>query len=150
MATNDVASQLTLYSDTLNITTLPVKAINLQVNPTNGQVQLQWQTTDEINTASFNIQNSSDAASFIDIGIKDAVGSGNNEYSFIDKKLVSGINYYRLQTVDIDGRISYSKIVSVNMADKQLFSVFPNPSKDFANISFSQPIENAIIAVYDM
>ena len=150
MATNDVATQLTLYSDTLNITTLPVKAINLQVNPTNGQVQLQWQTTDEINTASFNIQNSSDAASFIDIGIKDAVGSGNNEYSFIDKKLVSGINYYRLQTVDIDGRISYSKIVSVNMADKQLFSVFPNPSKDFANISFSQPIENAIIAVYDM
>jgi len=150
VATNDVATQLTLYSDTLNITTLPVKAINLQVNPTNGQVQLQWQTTDEINTASFNIQNSSDAASFIDIGIKDAVGSGNNEYSFIDKKLVSGINYYRLQTVDIDGRISYSKIVSVNMADKQLFSVFPNPSKDFANISFSQPIENAIIAVYDM
>jgi len=135
VATNAVATQLTLYSDTITITDLPIKSINLQAKETNGQVLLQWQTIDEINTASFIIQHSTDGATFSTIATKEAVGSGNNGYSFIDKSPAEGINYYRIKAVDKDGASSFSKVVSVQLTVNRLpLTVIPNPVRDVAMI----------------
>ena len=133
VATNAVATQLTLYSDTITIADLPIKSINLQAKETNGQVLLQWQTIDEINTASFTIQHSTDGKTLSDIGYKEAVGSGNNGYRFIDKSPAEGINYYRIKAVDKTGAITYSKVASLTIDDSRL-TIYPNPVKDVANI----------------
>ncbi len=132
-ATNAVATKLTLYSDTINITTLPIKDITLSAKETNGQVQLQWQTMGEINAASFVIQRSIDGVNFIDVNAKTAVGSGANGYSYIDASAASGVNYYRIKSIDKTGVIAYSKIVSLTTNHLSL-TTFPNPAKDVLTI----------------
>ena len=144
--TNAVATNLTLYSDTITIADLPIKSINLQAKETNNQVLLHWQTIDELNIASFTIQHSLDGATFSDIGNKKAVGSGNNGYSFIDKSPAEGINYYRIKAVDKTGAITYSKVASLTIDDSRL-TIYPNPVRDVAiikgsHISNVQVIDN--------
>ncbi len=112
-------------------------------------VQLDWLTSIEINSSHFNIQHSTDGYSFTNIGTVKAIGAGANSYSFIDNKTANGINYYRLQSLDIEGSISYSKVVNVNFGCKQCFSITPNPARDFATIHFNKTIDKATIAVYD-
>jgi hypothetical protein len=133
-----VATQLTLTSNTLTITDLPIKAINLQAKETNGQVLLVWQTIDEINTASFTIQHSTDGATFTDIGSKGAVGSGNNSYSFSPPAPQKGVMYYRIKAIDKVGFVSYSNVASIQVTiDNYQLIVYPNPAKDNVTIKGS-------------
>jgi len=133
IATNSLAGELTLYSDTITITDLPIKSINLQAKETNGQALLQWQTIDEINTASFTIQHSTDGETFSDIGTREAVGSGNNGYSFSNLAPINGVTYYRIKAIDKDGSFSYSNEASLTINDSRL-TIFPNPVRDVATI----------------
>ncbi len=136
LVTNAIATKLTLYSDTINITTLPIKDITLSAKETNGQVQLQWQTMGEVNAALFTIQRSTDGSSFTDIGTVKAVGSGANGYQFTNPQPLKGSIYYRLNMVDKDGSFSYSKVVSVSITNYELgITVYPNPAKSSVTIS---------------
>ena len=128
----------------------PVSIKNIEAAVKNSAVYLSWQTATELNTSHFTIQHSTTGTSFTDIGTVKAIGSGANSYSFTDNNPANGINYYRLESIDKDGSTSYSKIVSVNFGDKQSFSINPNPARDFATISFSNTVNNATIAVYDI
>ena len=127
--TDSLVRGLILHSDTLQVyTTVPIKAINLQAKETNGQVMLGWQTIDEINTASFTIQHSTNGTTFTDIATKVAVGSGNNSYSLVDKSPVDGINYYRIKAIYKNGSATYSSSVQISIVNYKL-SIYPNPSK---------------------
>ncbi len=129
---------------------LPVTIETFFANSISNEVSINWKTSSEINTSKFIIQHSSDGISFTDIGNINATGNGANIYDFTDNNPVNGINYYRLKSVENDGRSSYSKVVSVTFGDKESFSIVPNPAKDFATISFSKSFDKASIAVYDM
>ena len=136
VATNSIATELTLYSDTITIAGLPIKDITLSAKETNGQVLLQWQTIGEQNTASFTIQRSTDCKTFTDLTTKEAVGNGDNGYSYMDVSAASGVNYYRIRVTDKDGATSFSKVVSASLTihDSQL-TIYPNPAKDNVTIS---------------
>ena len=132
VATNAIATKLNLYSDTLNITVMPIKVIALNAKENNGQVLLQWQTIGEENTLSFIIQRSTDGSSFTDIATQEAVGSGNNGYSYIDAKprfRVAGGLYYRIKSIDKEGSLSFSNVslLTTNHLPLTTISVFPNP-----------------------
>ena len=133
VATNSVATQLTLYSDTITIAGLPIKDITLSAKETNGQVLLQWQTTDEVNTASFTIQRSTDGKTFTDLATKEAIGKGDNGYSYMDASAASGVNYYRIKVTDKTGVITYSNVASLTI-NHSLLTIYPNPAKDVATI----------------
>ncbi len=129
--TNSIANKLTLYSDTGSIITEPIKSITIQSKEIDGQVLLKWQTIVELNTESFIIQHSTDGITFTDITTKDAVGSGNNNYSMMDKLPASSTNYYRIKVIDKDGEVSYSNVASLQLSvNSNQLSVFPNPTKD--------------------
>jgi hypothetical protein len=72
------------------------------------QVNLAWQTSDEVNVSHFNIEHSTDGNTFTPIGQMDA-GSANG-YIFTDDNAVAGNNYYRIESVDNDGYTQYSMI----------------------------------------
>ena len=112
VVTNSVARRLTLYSDTTNITNLPITLSSLTATTNNKSIQTNWHTSTELNTSHFIIQHSIDGSSFTDIGTVKAIGSGANGYSFTDSKPTVGTNYYRLKSVDKDGASTFSKVVS--------------------------------------
>jgi len=130
---------------------LPIEFVSFNVNGTSESIiKASWSTANEINTDHFIIQHSIDGSSFTEIGSLKAIGKGANGYEFTDNSPANGINYYRLQGVDKDGSVNYSKVVSVNFSKIQSFSINPNPAKDFTTINFNKTIDNALIAVYDI
>jgi len=117
---------------------LPVKIINLTTNTNGNKVDLGFESVNEINTTQFIIQHSSDGISYTDIGALQAIGTGTNRYTFTDIHPTNGTNYYRLQCVEKDGALTYSKAVSVQftVSSNQL-SVSPNPTKSMITINGS-------------
>ena len=105
---------------------LPVQLVSFNAVKQGMNNQLVWQTASEINNKNFEIQRSGNDQLFQTIGFVSAAGRASS-YSFIDEYPLS-VSYYRLLQRDIDGRITYSKIVIVSRKSNTLFSVFPNPT----------------------
>lgn len=90
---------------------------------------LNWETTSEINSDHFQIQRSSDAKNWVEIGTVYATGEGRSlsTYSFHDNSPLQGSNLYRLKMIDKDGSFSYSRIRELNFANGIKVYVYPNP-----------------------
>ena len=58
-------------------------------------------------------------------------------YRYFDNGFQSGINYYRLKEIDIDGQVKIHKIISVDCGNND-FSIFPNPTTSEIIISNDQ------------
>ena len=116
--------------------TLPISFKDLIAYSNTNSILLNWNTSIEVNTSHFIIQHGIDGKSFTNIGSVNAIGNGANSYVFTDKTPISGTNYYRLQSVDKNGAISYSKVITVQFANSNnRFTVYPNPVKNVLTIS---------------
>ncbi len=141
------------YNSTNGI--LPLSFVSFTIQKQDNTAKLNWQTANEINTSYFNIQRGTDGRSFSNIGKVTAKGSNkvNNDYAYVDDISQSNADrlYYRLQEVDNDGKFNYSgiKIIELNK-NSILFTISPNPAKDFINISASGTVANAQVSVTDM
>jgi hypothetical protein len=133
-----------LWSSNL-YTSLPTTLLNFDAKISNKDVNLTWETTNEINTNNYEVEKSFDGNNWINIGIVIAKNiTGTNSYSLTDKNPNYGINYYRLKMNDKDGKYTYSPIRTVNFTKGGLFvSVAPNPASSFTTITFNQPVKNA-------
>jgi hypothetical protein len=95
-------------------------------------IKLDWKTTNEVNCRSFLLEKSVNGISFNNIQTVDAQNGFSNNYSIVDNMPFLGANYYRLQQIDKDGKISYSNIILVNTKNGNFntVSLFPNPAKN--------------------
>lgn len=102
---------------------------------------LKWATDTESDNSHFEIQRSADGIDFNFLASTPAIGNSNSveNYSYIDKKPIPGINYYRLKLVDINGHFIYSPIVMVTEMTSQMqpISVFPNPASAYIKLMFT-------------
>ncbi len=89
-------------------------------------VDVKWVTATEENVRHFEVQRSADGAQFNTIGL---VQPGRSGYQFKDNAPLTGNNYYRIKTVDLDGEVDYSPIVMVNVKNENsiITSIYPNP-----------------------
>ncbi len=128
--------------------TLPVTLLNYNVTLQNtGVVNLQWQTASETDNKEFIISRSVDGQQFNVLGKVASFGntaSGYN-YVFYDKKPVNGINYYRLEQQDFNGKIVDLgvRVANVSLTDHEV-KVYPNPTKDIINVAFAAGLYNQI------
>lgn len=106
-----------------------------------GNIDLNWETADELNNDFFQVQRSSTGlGDWEPLGY--VTGNGNSDqiirYSFTDDNVSKdeGFLYYRLKQVDFNGAFEYSPVISVAI-DSELFEarnswkVYPNPSNGF-------------------
>jgi hypothetical protein len=128
-------------------TGLPVKLRTFSFEILNSEILLSWNTSYESNFKDFNIQKSQDRKSFETIGI--ILPNILSQYDFKDSNPKSGQSYYRLQINDMDGSISYSKIIAVKYNQEDINLAYPNPSQD-KSIYLNIPIENTIIEVFSL
>ncbi|HSZ24263.1 MAG TPA: discoidin domain-containing protein [Cytophagaceae bacterium] len=114
----------TNYSITVTVNcAAPVTLIDFTVQTKNGGAFLQWSTASEHNSQYFEIMKSSDGINFTVIGTVKASGNASNihDYSYQDNTGISGITYYKLVTVDIDGSKQESEIKEVSKNSKNAF-----------------------------
>jgi hypothetical protein len=95
---------------------LPVNWLTFTGKQVHGDVVLNWSTASEINNSHFEIQRSANAIDFSTIG---SVAAGTNpsvvnNYQYLDVNPLTGISYYRLKQIDIDGKYSFSSIIQIN------------------------------------
>ena len=115
---------------------LPLTLTQIDVTKKGNTNSINWQTASEKDNAVFNVQRSTNNQTWATIGSVKATNNANGvKYNFIDETPLSTISYYRLQSVDFDGKMDYSKVVSVGGKDgKKTLSVYPNPVKTELNV----------------
>lgn len=151
--TNAIATKLTLFSDTINITTLPISLSSFSAIKKPSSVLLNWQTASEQNNAYFAIERSNNGnTNFKEIARVNSKGNSNQlqQYSFEDFSPLSGSNYYRLKQVDKDGKSTYSKAVFVDFDKPILIKLYPNPVKDILVLEGLNANTKTTISIIDL
>ncbi|MBS1609393.1 MAG: discoidin domain-containing protein [Bacteroidetes bacterium] len=115
-------------------------------------VSLRWITTLESNVQNFIVEKSrQENAGYapIDTIAAENGGSVTETYVTEDKAPFSGINYYRLKIISVDGSIKYSEVVAVRITDSKAPLLFPNPVRGTLHIfQGTEPIK--FINLYDI
>jgi Secretion system C-terminal sorting domain len=123
--------------------TLPIQLGNFTAVMENNVAKLHWYTMSESNNKEFVLSRSADGKVFTELGRVVGHGSTNQQqnYWFDDKLPYNGINYYRLQQLDFDGKITHlgDKVLNFILA-KESWSAYPNPTKDKVNIAFNDHV----------
>jgi hypothetical protein len=118
---------------------LPIELLSFEATPINNKyVQLNWQTSTEINNDYFTAERSTDGITWNELNKIDGAGNSSSilAYSTIDNNPSKGISYYRLKQTDFEGKFSYSTTVSVSVGNPvdAAVKIYPNPSENLLNI----------------
>lgn len=126
--------------------TLPLTLLEFKGGLQENAVDLQWVTSDEVNTKEFVIERRNQNTTFTAIGKVFAQSTaGTHQYSFTDTKPLAGKNFYRLKLLDKDGNFTYSNIIPIKINNAAFtLSAYPNPVKNILNIKTSSRGNNKI------
>ena len=92
----------------------------------NSTIQLNWRTADEINMSYYVVERSTDGLVFTPVQRVAAKEGELNNYTATDAQVPAGSVYYRIQSVEKNGTINYSSIISFNSTNAQPFTVYPS------------------------
>lgn len=112
---------------------LPVQLSYFTAHAVGNDVALSWATASELNNKGFELERSVDGFNFSYFGFVKGAGNSNRmiRYTAMDQDAFENANkvYYRLKQVDVDGKFTYSQVVSVDKNLEEGFEsqVFPNP-----------------------
>ncbi len=115
---------------------LPVKLLSFSAMlNNNNRVDLKWSTVTEINLNYFTVEKSLDGINFNDAGMVFAYGNQTDQtnYSLSDNvsSIQSGVVYYRLRSVDNDGKsqLSATRMIRISKTNSNVISIvaYPNP-----------------------
>ncbi len=139
-----VSSFSTFYFASKNLGgPLPVTRMELRGKLVNNDGEISWRTTDEFNTASFDLQRSTDGRAFTTVAnIAAANQAGIHHYNYIDKNIISlrvPTLYYRLKQKDLDGHFLYSDIVTLSLKENDILLLYPNPVKENIGLIINLP-----------
>lgn len=121
------------FTDINNFTVqslLPVSWLNFTARSKDGNVLLEWSTATEQYSKDFTVEFSVDGIKWYSLGTVTAAGTADSksDYQFTHFKPITGKNYYRIVQHDIDGKSSYSKIISIHFnGDSNNIFIYGNP-----------------------
>ena len=134
---------------------IPVELISFTGHFINEGIKLHWTTSSEKNNYGFEIERTQNSKWEV-IGFAEGNGTtaGQNNYSFTDQDISSGIYKYRLKQIDFDGTFEYSNIIEVEIEIPEKFKLFqnyPNPFNPTTVISWQSPVSShQTLKVYDL
>lgn len=119
-------------------------------NTTKGVNKILWEVAKEVNVSHYQVQKSMDGLSWTDISKVSAKGNVTDitEYNYWDEQADEQNIYYRIQSNDFDGAISYSEIVHVRSKNqKNHITTTPNPANNIVQIQIVGVSEDELVAI---
>lgn len=145
---------------------LPVELSHFAAYQEVNFIILEWITESEVNNVGFNIyrsQNYSNNYQKINKVLIEGAGSSTSrhEYEYTDFSAINGvINYYKLEDVDINGKRTLHRPISVNHnislrnnipSRFYLYPNFPNPFNHYTKIHYDLSEDNMVdLTIYDI
>ena len=114
--------------DVLPVTFASVKAYRQDKN-----INVEWKVENEMNMKQYEVEKSINGTQFTAVAVRAASINGGRSaiYVITDEKAVEGYNYYRIKSVDINGRTAFTNVVKVLVGSiKQDITIYPNPITD--------------------
>jgi len=140
------------YTRNDNLVSLPVSLLSFTGQKLNESVKLSWTTAQESNSKEFIVERSTNGRSYTAIGKVAAAGNTTlpTTYTYTDAQPVYGVNYYRLQQVDKDGKATLSVVVKIVTDNSGGFVAGPNPARSTVTIYRQGNTEPARIELMDV
>lgn len=132
---------------------LPVRFGDFSAALSGRKALLRWTTSAEQNVNYYSVQKSTDGKNWYAINKvlpKANNANVNTDYQADDNSLVSGNNFYRIVSVDYDSAKIYSDVRTVVYSTAGTVKIFPNPTSNFATISFPAASVNAVVKVTNL
>jgi hypothetical protein len=119
--------------------TLPIDLKDFNGEQVDQSVKLKWFSGDEGNLGLYELQRAGVGKNFKTIAVVFSINATGNNYNYVDKKPLDGVNHYRLKMVNNDSRFEYSKIISFQFGKltADLITIAPNPVKNVIRINLS-------------
>lgn len=134
-------------------TPLPIKLISFDAVACDNNNCLTWKVAEEINLERYVLQRSEDAINFYDIQniVPKNFSTFQKVYTYTDTNIKTDLSYYRLKSIDLDGKFEYSSIIYLNRKQKTpSFKVYPNPSTGMFEIQINRDEKEVIgVEVYN-
>ena len=137
---------------------LPVELTDFSAQAVkNVDAALVWHTASEKNNDHFDVERSGNGTDFVKIGQVKGQGTTTSPtaYALTDAGIgtkTSGLVYYRLKQVDLDGTLTYSPVrtVTFTAAITPAISLYPNPATATTQLDLSQlPAGSYQVSVLD-
>ena len=112
---------------------LPVTFTSIKAYKQDKNINVEWRVDNEMNMKQYEVEKSTNGTQFSSIAVKAATANngGSAVYVIADANPVEGYNYYRVKSVDVNGKLSYTNVVKVLMGSmKQDITIYPNPITD--------------------
>lgn len=116
-------------------TPLPIHLLSFTGTERNRTADLKWQITYDSDPHHFDLERSADGIRFTSITTLPAsVGQHNAtsiDFQYNDPALMSARTFYRLKMVDVNGIVTYSRIITLGAAkSEETITVFPTMIRD--------------------
>jgi glucose/arabinose dehydrogenase len=119
----------------------PVTLISFSGQPLSGYNELKWTTAAEINIQKYIVEYSSNGRDYLSAGEAIARYPNGGTYSLNHRIINTTAMFYRLKIVEMDGRFTYSAVISLGKTDNTPIIVYPTViTNNMMNIVSVNPI----------
>lgn len=140
-----VANRFKVIYRQVQLSPVPVSFVSVNAYLTGAAVKVDWKVAGENGIRQYVVERSADGRNFTAAGNVAATGNNRSDvtYSWIDATPLSGSNFYRIKSVDVNGVVKYTYIVKVLMGSiTPSFTIAPNPVEgSVVNIQFKNQLE---------
>ena len=125
---------------------IPVTLVSFNGYINNRGVSLNWRTATEQNMSRYEIEYSSNGVAFTYSGAVPAKNAASGySYSFADPVNHTGIIFYRLKMINLDGSYQYSGIIRFTLSNNVSNIITPSVIHDgLIHLNLSLPIYNSV------
>ncbi len=143
LASSSGDQEICLRSDSA----MPVTLSSFTVENSSKGNMLRWKTESEVNFKEFVVEKSVDGINdFKDMNSFSATSTYGGDYNYLDSEISSsGVYYYRLKMVDLDGMIVHSDIidVEVDLLDQEI-ELIPQPADQYVRLNVAESLQGDV------
>ncbi|WP_143822310.1 T9SS type A sorting domain-containing protein [Mucilaginibacter pedocola] len=122
----------------------PYKLVSFTGKKAGTNVTLRWDTQNEFDYTSFELQKSTDNKTFD--AVRNSRSTSSGTYTYTDNFLATDTQpiYYRLKQTDIYDNVTYSKVVIIVTNGDGKLSLYPNPASNSIQFVLAKPIKSKV------